>query len=341
MQQGIKTTFLLLSDTHAKNGVAVPDLPVDVAIHCGDLTDGSKIREFETTLALLRSIEAPLKIVIAGNHDFTLDEPVYQEKADTARRLFSITPELMRREYGNPGDAHRLISQEPEGIHFLDEGTHYFRLSNGADLTVYTSSFTPSIEADWGFQYRRGDNHDFAIHSKVNVVITHGPPKGVLDMTNSRQRGGCEQLFAAVARARPLLHCFGHIHEGWGGKLVAWRGTEPSENPSHFTDIDNGASSVIETLATIEPRQSDSAEMKLEKECRLRSLTEEGYRRTSHCSQGESPARQGQTTLFVNAAIQSGDEDGRPQLPWVVDIELPRSTDAGLETSGASSRTAA
>ncbi|KAK3695847.1 hypothetical protein B0T22DRAFT_497689 [Podospora appendiculata] len=266
MQLAIKATFLLLSDTHAKNGVAVPSLSVDVAIHCGDLTDGSKIHEFETTLALLRSIDAPLKLIIAGNHDFTLDEPVYQEKADTARRVFSITPKLMRKEYGNSGDAHRLLSHEDA----------LFQLSNGADLTVYASPFTPAIEADWGFQYKRGDSHDFAIHSKVNVVITHGLPKGVLDLTNSRQRGGCEQLFAAVARARPLR---------------TWRGTKPQRNPSHFTDIENGASSVIETLATIEPRQSDSTETKLGKECRLRRLTEEGYRMTSHCSQDESPAR--------------------------------------------------
>ncbi|KAK3375852.1 hypothetical protein B0T24DRAFT_617166, partial [Lasiosphaeria ovina] len=199
---GVKTTFLLLSDTYAKNGVAVPDLPVDVAIHYGDLTDGSKIHEFETTLTLLRSIEAPLKIVIAGNHNFTLDKPVYREKADTTRRLFSIIPELMRKEYGNPGNIYRLISQEPEGIHFLNKGTYYFRLSNSTDLTIYISPFTPSIEADWGFY-------------KVDVVITYGPPKG--------------QLFAA-------------------------RGMEPSENPSHFTDIDNSTSSVIETLVIIEPR---------------------------------------------------------------------------------------
>ncbi|KAK4184418.1 hypothetical protein QBC35DRAFT_455267 [Podospora australis] len=56
MQRAIKTTFLLLSDTHAKNGLVVPDLPVDVAIHCDDLTGGSTIHEFVTTLALLRSI---------------------------------------------------------------------------------------------------------------------------------------------------------------------------------------------------------------------------------------------------------------------------------------------
>jgi len=326
-QQSIKTTFLLLSDTHAKNGIAIPDLPVDVAIHCGDLTDESKIQEFETTLALLRSIDAPLKLVIAGNHDFTLDEPVYQQKADAARRLFSITEELMRKEYGNPGDARRLLSQESEGIHLLDQGTHHFRLGNGADLTVYASPFTPSIEADWGFQYKQGDHHDFAIASNVHVVVTHGPPKGVLDLsTNSRKRAGCEQLFAAVAKARPLLHCFGHVHEGWGGKLVAWRGTEPSsENPSHFTDIDNGASCVIETLATIESRPNDSIETKLDKEYRLRNLTEQACRRTSHCSQDEFPAAQGQTTLFINAAVQPGDGGhGRPQLPWVVDIELPR-----------------
>ena len=42
----------------------------DVAIHCGDLTDGSLLEEFRGAIRLLRDIDAPLKLVIAGNHDF-------------------------------------------------------------------------------------------------------------------------------------------------------------------------------------------------------------------------------------------------------------------------------
>ncbi|KAK4113432.1 Metallo-dependent phosphatase [Canariomyces notabilis] len=229
--QDIKTRFLVISDTHAEKGLAIPDLPVDVAIHCGDLTNESKLDEFRTTLDLLRTINAPLKLVIAGNHDFTLDTPMFMKKRAQAEAVFSIEPGLIKKEYGDFGDARQLFGDaRVDGIVFLDQGVHHFNLDNGASLTVHASAFTPSVDADWGFQYKRGEHYDFAINNGVDVVITHGPPKGVLDLTASKQRGGCEHLFAAVARARPRLHCFGHIHEGWGAKLVAWRDT-PSESP--------------------------------------------------------------------------------------------------------------
>lgn len=230
----------------------------------------------------------------------------------------------MKKEYGDLGEARQLSEDaKADGIEFLDQGVHHFDLENGARLTVYASPFTPSVDTDWGFQYRRGKHHDFAIHNKVDVVITHGPPKGVLDPTASKQRGGCEQLFAVVARARPRLHCFGHVHEGWGAKLVAWR-DKPSEVPSHFADINNGESAVVDTLAALRPGRWDTADEIAEKEARLRALRTAGYRATDHSisSGSEHPVVPGRTTLFVNAAIQST-EEGQAQLPWVIDIELP------------------
>jgi hypothetical protein len=324
MMQDIKTRFLILSDTHGKPS-SLPDIPVDVVIHCGDLTDESKIDEFHATLALLGSIDAPLKLVIAGNHDFTLDTAAYQKKVANANRFFSIDMETIAREYGEYGDARKLFSND-DGIVFLDEGIHDFNLNNGARLTVYASPFTPSVDADWGFQFHHGEHHDYVIDHPVDVVITHGPPKGVLDRTTSEppQSAGCAQLFAAVARARPRLHCYGHIHEGWGAKMVTWR-EKPSENPSHFTDIDNGASTVIETLATLRPCKWDDAETLKEKELLAGKLATQGYRQTSHCQcAGDNhPITPGQATLFVNAAIQPRYDDDEPQFPWVVDIELP------------------
>ena len=324
----IKTRFLIISDTHANQKIRLPDLQegVDVAIHCGDLTDGSKIDEYHTTLNFLQTINAPLKLVIAGNHDFTLDTPMHQKKAAEAHRLFSIDPALMNREYGDFGEARGLLNNAntsiSEGIIFLDEGIRHFNLANGASLTVYASPFTPSTEADWGFQYRRGESHDFNISSAADIVITHGPPKGVLDMTASKKRGGCEQLFAAVAKAKPRLHCFGHIHEGWGAKAVAWR-ADVCESPTHFSAIDNGASAVVESLATLRPGRWDSPDTIAEKDARLRSLSKKGYRHTSHCTGDEHPITPGQPTLFVNAAIEPETKDERQQLPWIIDLELP------------------
>ncbi|KAK0667248.1 Metallo-dependent phosphatase-like protein [Cercophora samala] len=279
-RNAIKTSFLILSDTHAEKGLAIPSIPVDVAIHCGDLTEESKLHEFQTSLDLLRRVNAKLKLVIAGNHDFTLDKTAFQKK-----------------------------------------GTHTFNLQNGAKLTVYASPYTPSLEADdWGFQYKRGEHHEFNITNDVDVVITHGPPNGVLDRAVSKQRLGCEDLFAAVARARPKMHCFGHVHSGWGAKLVAWREV-PSEKPSHFSDINNGESVSVESLASILPGKWDAEDVIREKEKRLGDLRRIGYRRTSHCvGDDEHPIKVGSNTLFVNAAIQ-GHEDGT-RFPWVVDIEL-------------------
>ena len=51
---------------------------------------------------------------------------------------------------------------------------------------------------------------------EVDIAITHGPTKGVLDRKSSRERAGSAGLFAAIARSRPQLHCFGHIHEAHG-----------------------------------------------------------------------------------------------------------------------------
>ncbi|KAK3307555.1 uncharacterized protein B0T15DRAFT_530533 [Chaetomium strumarium] len=236
---------------------------------------------------------------------------------------FSIESGLMKKEYGDFGDSRHLFEDDAkkDGIVFLDEGVHHFNLDNGASLTVYASPFTPSADADWGFQYKLGEHHDFAINSKVDAVITHGPPRGVLDLTASKQRGGCEHLFTAVARARPRLLCFGHIHEGWGAKLVVWRDT-PSESPSHFADTNNGESAVVDTLASLRPGKWDTPEDIAEKEARLRALRTAGYRATDHSSGSEHPIVPGRTTLFANAAIQSADE-GQAQLPWVIDIDLP------------------
>ena len=322
MDSTIKTRLFIISDTHGMD-LTPSDKPfhrADVAIHCGDLTDGSKLEEFRSAIQLLQDINAPLKLAIAGNHDFTMDIPAFEKKV--AEATPSLDPELVVNEYGALGDARQLFEEaEDAGIMFLDEGTHHLTLENGALLTVYASPYTPALGA-WGFQYRPEQGHNFSIEEGVDVVITHGPPKGIMDYTYGRERAGCPKLFAAIARARPRMHCFGHIHEGWGAKLVTWRESF-DEQPTHFTAIDNDRSPVIEKLAGLKPSRFDTQEDAKQKVKKLEHYNQERCCTTSHCVGDEYPLKRGEQTLFVNASF-SGSEDLPVQRPWLVDIELPR-----------------
>ncbi|KAI9045266.1 putative metallophosphoesterase domain-containing protein [Aspergillus affinis] len=248
-------------------------------------------------------------MVIAGNHDFTLDAPVFQEKINDAWRLQSVDPMEIQREHGSPCLIEELFSEAQEfGINFLHEGTNHFTLETSASLTVYASPYTPSLGSwgDWGFQYAVQQGHCFAIGQDVDIVMTHCPPQGILDTTKTVQRAGSTDLFEAVARARPRMHCFGHIHAGWGAKLVRWR-KMVSERPSHLTDIDNGESLTI---------------------ARLCELTRRG-----HLNHVTEPATALVILLlysrvlryfFINVAIEdSGDISGHPA--WFVDLELMKS----------------
>ncbi|KAL4964374.1 metallophosphatase domain-containing protein [Aspergillus stella-maris] len=271
----IKTRFLVISDTH---GHQLPpeyfEQQADVVIHCADLTTKSRLDEFRSAIKLLQKIHAPIKLVIAGNHDFTLDIPIF--KHNVSEVTPTLEPDLVKRKYGDYGERH--LSP--------DEDTHHFTLHNGASLKVYASPFTTSL-GNWGFQYHTETGHNFEISNDVDITITHGPPKGIMDTTNSGDRAGCPRLLEAVARSRPRVHCFGHIHEGWGAKLVAWR-PKISEKPSHFTDIDHGRSKLLARLS-----QTNTATRVFQ---------------TSHCSDDQTPLIQNSQTLFVNAAVE-GTED--------------------------------
>ncbi|KZZ93674.1 Metallophosphoesterase domain protein [Moelleriella libera RCEF 2490] len=315
----IKTRFLILSDTHGKNfesGRFPQDL-IDVAVHCGDLTDGSRLEEFRAAITLLKQINAPLKLVVAGNHDFALDDAAFDRiKAEAIRAYQGTFEDSMEAEFGHNGAAKELLlDARRDGIVYLDEGLHTFTLDNGADLKIYSSPYTPSNGWTSGFQY--DDAHKFIIPRGTDLVVTHGPPLGILDRHKDSsedppkaKRIGCPQLFQAVAKAQPRLHCFGHVHGDWGARLVTWR-SQLSEAPSHFTDIDNnnGRSPTLDSLQRLQG-------------LRLQQCREQNHVHISLCQQDEHPIEPGKT-LFVNASVM-GQSDSLDQLPWLVEIGLER-----------------
>ncbi|CAK7240764.1 MAG: hypothetical protein STHCBS139747_002211 [Sporothrix thermara] len=334
----VRTQILILSDTHGEPlpPCRQPRCRPDLVLHCGDLTHESKLHELRTTLDLLKTLDAPLTLVVAGNHDFTLDEPMFRRKILEAG--LAGEPDLVAREYGRYGEARQLFdaARESHNIHLLDEGTHRFTLANGAAVSVYASPFTTSPEADWGFQFGPADGHAFAIEEGTDIVLTHSPPAGMLDRSPEHGMLGIPGLFQAVARARPRLHCFGHVHNGWGAKLAAWR--EPvsysttqliqhrnqrKQPLSHFTAFDNGRSQALDRLWNVQPLATDNAEQAAAKASRLAQYEANGcVRATSHCSDDSHPLVPGQHTLFVNASIMGG-RTMPFQLPWLVEMELP------------------
>lgn len=317
MAPQVKTRFFIISDTHGDGLIHKPAGRFDVAIHCGDMTEESKLEEFKMGLDLLMGIDAPLKLVIAGNHDISLDTPTFKQML--AANTTSQDSAIVKKTYGDFGEARALFNTDAAratGVVFLDEGTHRFTLDNGALLTVFASPYTVSASASWAYQYLSSEEHTWAIEKGTDVVITHSPPHGILDSTG-RTRTGSPGLFAAVARAQPRLHCFGHIHEAWGAKVVGWRPTL-SDSPSHFTDIDGDRSRTVESKITLFPRKFDTPEILCEKKANLELYDAKGC-----CEMVES--LQEDQTLFVNAAIE-GPQEGVQQHPWVVEIDLPRAS---------------
>ncbi|QPC68953.1 hypothetical protein HYE67_011184 [Fusarium culmorum] len=311
----IRTRFLVISDTHSQE---FPDdrrplHKVDVAIHCGDLTETSKLHEFESAIRLLKDINAPLKLVIPGNHDFTLDTPTFK------RAITEIPPpdiNLVEKEYGRFGEARRLMeSFTHESIVYLTEGVHHFDLDNGAHLVVYASPYTPSDDC-WGFQFDPWMGHEREINEQVDIIITHGPPKGILDINSRGKHIGCPELFDFVAETKPLMHCFGHAHRSWGAELIKWR----DRNSEEAIDMDESVT--IGVLDRFSPRSCDKLMVAWQKENKRMSMEDARVISTKHCGTDELPITRRVHTLFINAAMQ-GSGHIPFNYPWLVDLDLP------------------
>lgn len=55
------------------------------------------------------------------------------------------------------------------------------------------------------------------IPEDTDILITHGPPMGILDrVERDNQNVGCELLLEKIQEIKPKINVFGHIHEGYG-----------------------------------------------------------------------------------------------------------------------------
>jgi Icc-related predicted phosphoesterase len=71
---------------------------------------------------------------------------------------------------------------------------------------------------NWGFNFRDMTESVKAIPNDIDILVSHGPPFGILDQTHpGGEHLGCKELMGRlVGGLSPKLCVFGHIHGGYG-----------------------------------------------------------------------------------------------------------------------------
>ncbi len=178
----------LISDTHGCHAELRIPTDVDVVIHCGD---ESKAREAWKNEVEARdffewfsALEIPHRIFIPGNHSIAIEQGLVRPEDYPAIRFL----------------IHERVSVQ--------------------GLRVFGTPYTPRYH-DWAFMRDPEELDELwqSIPDDIDVLISHGPPNGILDRTLDFQTHrpvhvGSQSLTRHVMhRIQPKLHAFGHIHD--------------------------------------------------------------------------------------------------------------------------------
>lgn len=186
--------IISISDTHCYHR-KIKNIPDgDVLVHAGDITARGEIGVLDDFAHWMKEFPHTHKIIIAGNHDLTLDRPGI------------IRDEILK------------MFEDCGIIYLQDSGVKI----DGVEF--YGSPFQPEYH-NWGFNLPRKGKELAkkweAIPETTNVLITHGPPHQILDKAPrgvfDYEHTGCEILADRIWELPKLkAHVFGHIHEDYG-----------------------------------------------------------------------------------------------------------------------------
>lgn len=186
MKKEIK--ILHISDTHGFHH----DMPlvedIDIIIHTGDETSSARpiVNEIELMnfIKWYEQVNAKHKILIAGNHSAALYNKL-------------VTKETLAK----------------HGIHYLEnEGLELL------GLNIWGSPWVPTF-GNWYFMKDRVKLDKIWQHipSNTDILLTHGPPKGILDISTTRQGNieycGDSALRKRIFKLKLKANLFGHIHD--------------------------------------------------------------------------------------------------------------------------------
>ena len=181
--------IVAISDTHGfHDNVRIPKC--DLLIHAGDISKFGDEAVMPSFMDWLRKSPARETVLTCGNHDSFI-----QENENKYRFAF-------------PTGCRLLLHEE----------------TRVAGIKIFGSPWTPWFH-EWAYNFPKGDL-EFArkawslIPDDTEILITHGPPAGILDTSRGdfeRNGSGCPMLAARIKELKSLrLHVFGHIHESHG-----------------------------------------------------------------------------------------------------------------------------
>lgn len=193
-----------ISDLHniGHKKLIIPEC--DLLLCSGDLGGRTNIMELTEFLIWFEAQPAKKKIFCGGNHDIILD------------RRVGI--------HGQFEEALALIANYD--VKYLENTDYIYE-----GFKIYGSPITPSFHRanGWAFNRDRGPEIQkewSKIPSDVDILITHGPPYGILDEIPEKfketededvHRGDHDLSFVIKKRLLKLkLVCFGHIHDQVG-----------------------------------------------------------------------------------------------------------------------------
>ncbi|PMD34467.1 Metallo-dependent phosphatase [Hyaloscypha variabilis F] len=212
-----KTRFVCVSDTHNSTPNGSFKLPKgDVLIHAGDMTNQGTFSELKKTIKWIEEADFEAKIVIAGNHDITLDSDFYNQYGSY---FHNQNPQ-------DPAKCQELLEQAPSILWLKHEHAVIDLVApTGPHTTfkIFGSPFSPA-HGMWAFGY--GPDEAAQLWDRIpldtDIVVTHTPPQYHCDERKDRRAVGCEGLRNALWRVRPHLAISGHVHEGRGVERVRW-----------------------------------------------------------------------------------------------------------------------
>lgn len=210
-----------ISDTHTYHGLLRVPESIDMVIFSGDCSNPqdpylseNEVRNFITWFS---SSDIKYKIFVGGNHDTSIEKGL-------------ITKDDF----------------ETNGIYYLENDSIEIE-----GFKIFGSPLTPTFGKGWAWNKERPKLDRIwknIIDDNVDIMVTHGPPKGILDCSVGYDRNvdicGDKSLLNRIQQINPKLHCFGHIHNN-NGLINAGTRTVPNlstifSNGSVVTDGEFG-----------------------------------------------------------------------------------------------------
>jgi len=195
--------IVAISDTHGFHRKLKNMPPADLLLHCGDFSNLGEygiIEDFVLWMSQQRQYK--YKIFIAGNHDLSFQKMPWFK-------------------------AQMITDYCDETLIYLESQSVVLNI-NGEKWKIFGSPWTPEFN-NWAFGMSTQKLATYwwdRIAHDTDIVITHGPPYGILDRNLEGNCCGCDAFRTEIEKVKPKLVFFGHIHESRGNNYGILRGTE-------------------------------------------------------------------------------------------------------------------